>query len=305
MKQLTCSLVALVLANCAKADLFLHEPFDVDSAEVPLGWAADGAWEFTNRSETVVSTCELVDDGLQFGRLVTSGGAMLIETGNGGKLSVCRPMDIPKPVSGGSVWMSFVFHYSGPTDSATYNTQEFGVRFMHADGETYTFQAYPLYADTWDKVIRQGLDANGKDISGSSWLEPPVSGQDYLALCAITNIALGNWNSDKATEIRSWVLDQRRFERVLVTGALDSKTPPSQEEFMALLDENCVAVSSELAWGNWGTGNLNSDDRFQLYSAVSRQAASYVVDELRMGDTCGDVLPLWPPDNGGLMIFVR
>ena len=305
MKRLIYSLMTLLLANCARADLFLHEPFDGSSTDSPLGWAADSVWEFTNRSETVVSTCEPTDEGLQFGRLVTSGGAMLINTGNNGKGSLSRPMDIPKPDSRKSVWMSFVFHYSGPSNSATYNTQEFGVRFMHADDSTYTFQDYPLYAGTWDKEIRQGLDANGKDISGDTWLEPPVSGQDYLVLCAITNIALGNWNSDKATELRSWVLDPSRFERVLATGALDSKTPPSQEEFMSLLDTNCVAVSSEQSWGSWGTGNLNSDDRFQLYSAVNMQAASYVVDELRMGDAYKDVLPLYPPSRGGTMIILR
>ncbi len=309
MKQLACSLLALALANCARADLFLYEPFDVNS--VGGGWAEDGDWEFTNRSETVESSCELVAEGLRFGRLVTSGGAMQIETPNGGNCSVSRQMDIQQPASGGTVWMSFVFHYEGPVDSGDWAEQEFGVRFMHADGETrtslgetHTFQDYPLYAGQWDQDIKQGLDTNGKDPSGDIWRKPPVSGQDYLVLCAVTNLALGAWNGGKATEMRGWVLDRDSFEQLLSTGALDMNTPPSQEEFMLLLDANCVAVSSEQSWGDWGTGNFNSDDWFQLNSRVGKADTGYLVDELRMGHAYADVLPLYPANNG-MRIMIR
>lgn len=293
---LLAAIAGLSWSAAARADMFLYEPFEAAPDAAAVGWASESAWKFTNRNDGVASAWKRIDEGLSFDRLVTSdGGAIRIHTPNGGNCAVERQIDIAQPRSGESLWMSWLLHYTGPSDSGTWCEHEFGIRFRRNrdDADESSYRDYPFYAGTWDQNIRIGTDGNGKDWPGATdWIQPPVSGESYLVLCAVTNIALGAWNGSRATEIRSWVLDVDHFQQLLGLEILDSRIELPQEEFMACLDTNCVAVAGEKNYGDWGTANFNPDDFLQITARISKTDATYVVDEIRMGNVYRDVLPL-------------
>ena len=138
------------LAFTAAADLWVHEPFDIDSVSDATngpaggtGWQAGSVWAVTN----TLGTLELgVAENLEMGRLVTTGAALRITNPNQTTGMLKRGIDIAPPAQRSSVWASYLVHYSGPTASGTYQYQNFDWSFRNADTDAYVFSSMFLTA---------------------------------------------------------------------------------------------------------------------------------------------------------------
>ncbi len=309
-KRMSILLLAMAgLASSAFAGLMVHEPFDVESVSAltdgpadGIGWQADSVWTVTNTlGELQLSLAE----NLEMGRLVTTGAALRITNPNQTTGKLRRGIAITPPARNASVWASYLLHYSGPTNSGTYQKQGFDWSFRNAEKDTYTFASTFLFAGDWDKDMNMGADANGKDMTRIAWPTAPVDGTLYLVVTSITNLSLGSWNGDKRTALRQWVLETDDFNAIVESGLLADTTP--EADFSQLLDAHCVGVIEESVDGSWGTGNLGADDVWQFSLELrnyGNPTAVYVLDELRLGASFTDVLPLIPPPPSGTVMLV-
>lgn len=311
-------LVFVLVCVYAQAQLLVYEPFNhrigdegAGDSDLSFGWEEGSGWFFyTNTIDESYPNASVLEmaGNIAFGRLVSTGMAVRVTTPTDSMCSLERPMSIPAPATGDSVWFSYLMNYSGPTNSATYKYHTFGITFRHNAASSYSYCAYPLYAGTWESGLCSAADSNGKDMAIRAWNEGPYSEKTYLVVCAITNIALPAWHSSDATEIRQWVLDETCFSNVCETGILDSKYAVEQSDFISLLDGSSLSVSYEKCYGGWGTPNLNTNDVWQITSLLSlynNPTAIYVIDELRMGRTYKDVIPLVPLPPIDTLIMIK
>ncbi len=304
------ALALLSLSTCAFANLWVHDSFTSTTlnsvTNTPAGgsgWQTDSAWIVSNSFNSL--SLSLVDN-LDMGRLMTTGQALRVSNPNQSTGYLERGIDITPPSSRSSFWTSYLVQYEGPTTSGTYQYHQGGWSFRKATDATYTFASIFLHAGEWDSTLGCIADVNGKDGSRADWLVPPVSGTTYLVVTAVTNLYLPSWSGSESTVLRQWVLDSDDFAAVVDSGLLDSAT--SEATFAALLNGHSRAIIQESQDGEWGTDNLNANDRWRFAFDLRNYNpphATYTLDELRLGASFVDVLPLLPPPPAATVFVIR
>ncbi len=297
-------------AFVVSASLWVSEPFDTTSLDAVTnapaggtGWEDNSAWNVSNSLNTVSLA---ITNNLTFGRLATSGQALRVSNPNQSTGFLQRAIDVTPPARRGSFWTSYLVHYEGPTASGNYQYHWFGWSFRKPSDDTYLFASVALNAGQWDANLYAAADVNGKDLTRAEWPSPPVSGTTYLVITAVTNVFLPQWSGSENTVLRQWVLDSSDFTAVVDSGLLDAAT--SEAAFAALLNSNSRSAVQESQDGNWGTGNLNADDLWRFSFDLRNYNpphAVYTLDELRMGASFVDILPLLPPPPGATVVIVR
>ncbi len=303
MKKLLTTLVAIILtATFAKAELFLSEHFDYTIGEsLDTQSGGSGTWSANSWTNVITNAVdrgtEEIVEGLTFGRLETSGQAWKTTSTGAKKIQFARLTDFVNSTKGDNAWMSYIVHYKGPTASATYQHQIVGSRFTKGavipedtKNHAYRFGARFLEAGQWDTNLRAQAIIDG---DSRSTVDIPVeSDKTYMVVVGMFNMKLSNFENSKATTNKVWILTEDNFAN-LCKGEFSFET----------LNENNFTNVQRVAWGNWGTYGLESDYYFTLDNYLTSGSSSICIfDEIRIGETLNDILPLRP---SGTILIVK
>ncbi|MDA3800512.1 MAG: hypothetical protein PF692_15745 [Kiritimatiellae bacterium] len=286
--------IVVLTATFAKAELFLSENFDYTlgtSLDTETGGSGTwGANAWTNVITNIVSRgTEEIVDGLQFGRLETSGNAWQSTSSNTKLIRFARLTNFANSSRGDDAWLTYIIHYTGPTSSSAYQEQNVGNRFTNGSvdpidqkNDAYRFGVRFLDAGTWDTVLNTQaiINSDAKD----SVTIPVVSDSTYMVVVGMLNMKLPSYSGSYATTNKVWILTEDNFNNLC----------KSEFSFDSLNANNLTNVQ-RVAYGDWGTYGLESDYYFMFDNYLTSGSSSICTfDEIRIGGTLADVLPLKP-----------
>lgn len=254
------------------------------------GTGFNGAWAFTNGGDTSANApfaTGTVVNGLSFGSLVTSGGALQLtnRTSTGANASSAnRQVAVNGP--GDSIWSSYLVRMA-QTPPVIGTVLDARYRNGSATGTT---------------ILRNGAVQNnatnnpGVAISGAGTAAATGLAADttYLMIANFTGSSTNSY-----TNATMWVLTETGFANFLAGGGT-----------LAALNANAFATATNS--GSAVSIDANSDyfDFFNFAGNVSTQT-SVIYDEYRLGTALSDVVPVPEPASlaligiGGALVLGR
>jgi hypothetical protein len=200
-----------------------------------------------------------------------SGNAWQSTSSNTKLIRFARLTNFANSSRGDDAWLTYIIHYTGPTSSSAYQEQNVGNRFTNGSvdpidqkNDAYRFGVRFLDAGTWDTVLNTQaiINSDAKD----SVTIPVVSDSTYMVVVGMLNMKLPSYSGSYATTNKVWILTEDNLTNV-----------------------------QRVAYGDWGTYGLESDYYFMFDNYLTSGSSSICTfDEIRIGGTLADVLPLKP-----------
>ncbi len=214
--------------------------------------------------------------GLTFGKLVTSGGAAAYHDSADRQLNA--------DLGGGPIWYSVLLKPTGGMDGGNWGGggKTYGVGFSGNTG--CAFDTRLSSPNGWSdyRSRAQGNNTMGPDL----W---PANETTYLLVAYLQKNGVGTWGG--GSEAHSWIFTEAAFSNLVAVG---------------VTWDNLWAKATTSIWTKpgdpWGFGGIQTDAYLSL---MGWGGATAVVDELRIGMTVDDVLPLIPPLPKGTLMCVQ
>ncbi|MDP0496235.1 MAG: hypothetical protein Q7Q73_08500 [Verrucomicrobiota bacterium JB024] len=291
-KSCLISLLTLgALASSLSATILLEDSFDYavgsNLAGNSGGTGFSSSWSLGGGVQATVS------NGLAFSGLYTSGGSALITSSSGAATLLNRTSGTNVTTS--TVYGSFLFQTEDqPIDSASGQTgSTWTTRFRNGSSSgTLEYAVLPFYGG--NSSYYNGLSASGYNdyyySNTSAAVRPGIyDGSTYLFVTKITGLSTGSGT------LEVWILDESGLAAARAAGMTDTALTTN------VVSDGYLNVSYT------GTISLSSGDVLQLASYTSSNSAyssSYIMDEIRYGESLTDVTPLPEPAVTGLLLGI-
>jgi len=270
------------------ANLLIEDSFDYTVGSDLNGNGGIGfssAWETTTPSGTTTT----VTNGLSFENLASSGGAAFVSSTSQYTSLTGRTINAWGGDSGAEVWGSLLFQSVQAPVYGTTSAQgtTWDIRFKSQGGSTSEYRLLPFYggSDSYNTATT-GYDSTFASPSGSIDI---YDGSNYLFISRVTGLGQSTGTIDL------WIFDEVGYANALASGLTESA-----------LNNNVVA-NVHLSTGYSGTMYLSSGDYLQLANFTNvaslgeNNTSSFIVDELRYGNTLLDVTPIPEPNTSPLL----
>jgi hypothetical protein len=241
-----------------------------------------GAWSGNTASQTNGTVSA---SGLAFGSLLqTSGGSYV----NNGSTVVLGSTIALAGATSGTVWTSYLVRFNGAHNNTAGNGFEIRIGDSAGGADVVRFRTFADTRTGTSNVV--GADFNTTDLSNIGDSTDPVlaTSTNYIMISSFTNVA-GASGSGTAT---TWALTASQFQAMIESplGAETYLTTATASQYFAKAS-NTDTVKT--------TDQIESGDFLQIVNVGNNIA----LDEIRMGTTLDDVIPVVPEPGSAMLTF--
>lgn len=278
--------------------MLVYEPFNYGAAPVTLskttatlnlGRGLQGSWKLPSGSNSN-NRGSYVPQGLTFGELITSGGALRAEGQWSGSSTISRQSAVSHR---GTIWGSYLVSPGQPTSTSNPNTDIAGLS-VGADGTSDFAADIAVNAKAWNANpavggIKASRNSSVPTNSGAAMVFSNTSPQTYLVLFKVTNVGLGTGKT-----ARCWVLTEAQLAYWKPTDS----TPLEEAQLdAAALGTAANQILQRGSFSGSGSADLDFTKYFKFASTKSPSSTLWnvVFDELRISKSrLNDVVPVNP-----------
>lgn len=273
-----CTISLSIGISYASAALLIEESFEYSNGAL----AGNGGTGFSSAWSTGSGTAGTVVDGLTFQGLETSGGAVQV-SGTGTTLTALN-RTVGVTSTGTEIWGSYLFQsVTTPVSQAGGAGSTWDVRFKHEGGSTNKYRVIPFNGDAASATV-----GHSGTIYDPTTAAPAIyDGTTYLFVSRLTTMTA----STKTLEL--WIFDTAGFGIAQSAGLT-----------VASLTAN-VITGGYIVYSNYtSSAMISNGDVLQLANYMGAGTGSYIVDELRYGNTLLDVVPASIPEPSSIALIV-
>jgi hypothetical protein len=235
-----------------------------------------GSWG-GNAASQIAGNGTINANSLTFGSLLQTNGGSYVNTT--GTIVLGSTINLASPASG-TIWTSFLIRFNGAHNSG--DTAGFEIRIGDSAGGADAVR-FRTFADTrsgTSNVISTDFNTGTLSTLGDSADPVLATSTTYIMISSFTNVAGASGNGTATT----WALTPDQFQNMI-------NSPLGAESYLATAGSGLYSAKATNTDPVKATDQIGSGDFLQIVNVAN----NIQLDEIRMGTTLADVIPVPEP----------